>query len=70
VTSAHRPLRLVVNGAQCDGHGICALVAPERISLDQWGYATVDDTPIDDRATLARARRAVSACPARALLLR
>lgn len=65
-----RPLRLVVNGAQCDGHGICALIVPERISLDQWGYATLDERPLEDRRVLARARRAVKACPARALALK
>ncbi|HUX05421.1 MAG TPA: ferredoxin [Acidimicrobiales bacterium] len=67
---SERSLRLVVNGAQCDGHGICALIIPERISLDQWGYASLDDRPLDEGSTLARARRAVNACPARALLLK
>lgn len=67
---SERTLRLVVNGAQCDGHGICALIIPERISLDQWGYASLDERPLDEESTLARARRAVSACPARALMVK
>ncbi|HUZ19599.1 MAG TPA: ferredoxin [Acidimicrobiales bacterium] len=68
--TAHPPRsRLLVDGARCDGHGICALSCPERISLDEWGYATVDPAPIEDRATFARARRAVAACPAGALRL-
>ena len=63
-------VRIVVDGSKCDGHGICALIVPERISLDTWGYAAVDDEPLDQRRTLARARRAVQACPAGALTLR
>lgn len=62
-------MRITVDGSKCDGHGICALVMPERISLDAWGYADIDGEPIEDKRTLARARRAVSACPVRALAL-
>jgi ferredoxin len=62
-------VRITVDGSKCDGHGICALVMPERISLDMWGYADIDGEPIEDKRTLARARRAVSACPVRALAL-
>jgi|GEM_PF-497504 len=61
--------RLVVDGSRCDGRGICALIVPERISLDRWGYASLDTEPIHDSRTLARARRAVLACPAHALTL-
>ena len=60
---------IVADGSRCDGLGICALVMPERISLDAWGYASVDSDPIEDTRTLARAKRAVSACPVRALVL-
>jgi ferredoxin len=62
-------VRLSVDSSKCDGHGICALVMPERISLDAWGYADVDNEPIEDTRTLARAKRAVNACPVRALAL-
>ena len=62
-------VRVVVDGSKCDGHGICALVLPERISLDAWGYACVEDDPIEDTRTLARAKRAVNACPVQALAL-
>jgi ferredoxin len=62
-------VRIVVDGAKCDGHGICALVLPERISLDVWGYATIESDPIEDTRTLARAQRAVAACPVQALSL-
>jgi ferredoxin len=61
--------RVVIDGTRCDGHGICALRLPERISLDEWGYAVIDDEPLVRRRALVRARRAVNACPARALEL-
>lgn len=63
-------VRIVVDGSKCDGRGICALILPERISLDRWGYASIDDEPIEKQRTLARARRAVAACPAKALSLK
>ncbi len=62
-------LRLVVDGTRCDGHGICALILPDLISLDAWGYAAIEDSRVDGRANVARARRAVRACPVDALTL-
>jgi ferredoxin len=61
--------RVVIDGTRCDGHGICVLRLPERISLDEWGYAVVDEEPLTRRRSLVRARRAVNACPAHALEL-
>ena len=69
MSGPHGEIRLVVNGSKCDGHGICALVMPERISLDVWGYANVDSSSLDDARLIARARRVVRACPAQALTL-
>ena len=31
-------IKLRVNPITCDGHGICAELLPEIITLDQWGY--------------------------------
>jgi ferredoxin len=59
-------LRLRVDPVVCDGHGVCAELFPERVSLDDWGYPIVDDTPIG-RDLLGHARRAVTACPVLAL---
>jgi ferredoxin len=59
---------LVVNPINCTGHGVCAELLPELISLDEWGYPIVDPRPVPpvlDR----EARRAVAACPALALKL-
>jgi ferredoxin len=61
--------RLVIDSAVCDAHGICALICPDAIALDEWGYAAVSTRSFDDRTTLRRARRAVAACPQRALRL-
>ncbi len=61
---------LHLDGARCDGHGICAVCCPERIYLDAWGYAVTSPSPLHEgERSLARARRAVAACPAGALAL-
>ena len=59
---------LVVDPIVCDGHGLCAELYPERISLDDWGYPIVDGTPAGGELA-AHARRAVSQCPKAALRL-
>ncbi len=61
--------RIVVDPIACTGHGLCAELFPERITIDDWGYPIVDPAPIehDERAN---AQRAVDACPAVALRLR
>jgi ferredoxin len=60
--------RLRVDPIGCQGHGVCAELLPERIALDEWGYPllTAGDLPAGLRR---EARRAVAACPARALHL-
>ena len=59
---------LRVDPIACEGHGLCAELFPERVSLDDWGYPIVDPEPIP--ATLeGHARRAVAACPTLALRL-
>jgi ferredoxin len=58
-----------VDPIACDGHGFCAELFPERISVDDWGYPIVDPTPIPP-ALESHARRAVGCCPKRALRLR
>ena len=60
-------LTLRVDMIRCDGHGICAWLMPERVSLDQWGFPQVDGTALTTRRERARARRVVRACPRRAL---
>jgi ferredoxin len=60
--------QLRVNPIACTGHGLCAELLPELITLDEWGYPVLAGQQVPaglDRA----ARRAVASCPALALLL-
>ena len=60
--------RLVVDPVACDAFGHCADLLPELIRLDEWGYPVVQDAVPPHLVALAR--RAVRACPRRALSLR
>lgn len=55
--------KLYLDGARCDGYGICVSRFPQRITLDEWSYAVIDRDPIDSELDLQRARRAVRASP-------
>lgn len=59
-----------VDMVRCVGHGICTHVLGDLITLDPWGFPIVDSDPVTDPKTLRRARRAVRACPRRALLVK
>jgi ferredoxin len=61
-------LRLRVDPIACRAHGICAEVAPELVTLDEWGYPVVIDEPVPGRLA-GEARRAAADCPALALRL-
>jgi ferredoxin len=61
-------VRLQVNPIDCEAHGLCAELLPERIELDEWGYPMLDGEPLDGEL-VAHARRAVAACPTLALRL-
>jgi ferredoxin len=60
---------LTVNPLACEGHGICAELLPEHVTLDDWGFPIIDPTAIPGQL-LADARRAVKHCPVLALRLR
>ncbi len=59
---------LRVNPIACEGHGLCAELLPERITLDEWGFPIVDPTPLTVDLE-KHAKRAVAGCPRLALLL-
>jgi ferredoxin len=61
-------LSLVVDATACDGHGVCAELFPEHVTLDRWGFPVVDGGEIHPRLR-QHADRAVSACPRLALHL-
>jgi ferredoxin len=60
--------RLRVDPVACAGHGACAELLPELITLDEWGYPIVADRPVP-RGLRHEARHAVRNCPALALAL-
>jgi ferredoxin len=58
--------RLSVDWTRCDGHGRCAHLAPELISLDRNGFPALHDATVPTWLD-GEARKAVSMCPALAL---
>lgn len=61
-------LRLRVDPVACEGVGLCAQLAGDSISLDRWGYPVVA-AELEPGGRTREARRAVRACPRRALWL-
>ena len=64
-----RTATLRVDPVLCDGYGVCAELFGEWIRLDDWGYPIIREEEIPSELA-ARARWAVSNCPALALSLR
>jgi ferredoxin len=60
--------RLRVNPIACTGHGSCADLLPELVTLDEWGYPLLAGGAVPPELA-RRARRAVRDCPALALFL-
>jgi ferredoxin len=68
-TRAHAPRSwLQVDPIACTGHGSCAGLLPELVTLDEWGYPLLARGPVPPELA-GRARRAVRDCPALALRL-
>jgi ferredoxin len=61
-------IRLRVNPIMCEGHGMCAELLPEIITLDQWGYPILASGSVP-RPLADHAKRAAEACPTLALLI-
>jgi ferredoxin len=61
-------MHIEIDPIKCEAHGLCAELLPERITLDEWGYPLIDQTPVPP-ALEDLARRAVNACPTLALRL-
>lgn len=60
-------MRLRVDMDRCEGHGMCAVLAARVVDLDQWGFPLVPAADLRSSGELAAARRALAACPRRAL---
>jgi ferredoxin len=59
---------LQIDRIRCDGHGLCAELLPEWISLDDWGYPIIKSGAVAPNLE-EHARRAVDACPVLAVRL-
>ncbi len=64
-TAAHAPVRLRVDPLACEGIGLCAQLAGDSVELDRWGYPVIEAQLA--AGEVGAARRAVRACPRRAL---
>lgn len=60
---SRRSLPLALDRIACTGHGICASILPEQITLDEWGYPVVQASLVDPSLGDA----AIRLCPTRAL---
>jgi len=59
---------LRVNAIACAGRGLCAEIAPELITLDDWGFPLIQPGPVPP-GLMADAEAAVRICPLLALRL-
>jgi ferredoxin len=59
---------LEIDWTRCDGHGLCAELLPQRISLDEWGFPIVGHKTVGT-SEVKDVRRAIALCPALALRL-
>ena len=59
-------LKLTVDWPRCTAHGLCSEIAPELISVDDWGYPWVAPGPLPPEL-VRLAERARLACPVLAL---
>jgi ferredoxin len=64
--------RLHVDWTRCDGHGACAELLPDLLTVDDWGFPVSRSggpDPVVPRADEDHARHAVKTCPLMALRL-
>lgn len=61
-------MRLEIDWTLCDGHGLCAQLLPEQVSLAADGFPLIHDRHVE-AGLLRHARRAVAVCPELALRL-
>ena len=61
-------MRIRVDRTVCQGHALCAGVAPDLFTLDEEGYSNVDETEVPGGLE-DLARRGVQTCPERAITI-
>ena len=59
---------LRIDRIRCDGHGLCAELLPELVTVDDWGYPIIKGGAVP-ASLVEHARHAVDACPVLALRL-
>jgi ferredoxin len=59
-------VRLQIDPIACDAFGYCAELAPELITLDEWGYPRAEGGPVPIEL-VDTARAAIQSCPRRAI---
>jgi ferredoxin len=59
-------VKIIVDPAKCDGHGLCALTAPSVFAVDESGYVELLD-PTPDISQTELVDEAVDCCPTQAL---
>ncbi|UGS36671.1 ferredoxin [Capillimicrobium parvum] len=59
-------MKIVLDRARCEGHGLCEEAAPDLMHLDDDGELVIDREEITE-AELAAANAAVRVCPVAAL---
>ena len=59
-------MKIRVDTAKCQGHGMCNAAAPDLFPLDDLGYCAVRELDVPDRR-VDEARRGSAACPERAI---
>ncbi len=62
-------MKVLLNYDSCHGHQMCAIAAPEIFGSDEIGNAKILITGDVPEALHARARRAESNCPERAITI-
>ena len=60
--------RVTIDGSTCQGHGRCALIAPEHFDVDDSGMGLVLHDAVHD-ADLPNVREASLGCPESAISL-
>lgn len=65
-------MQIILDRPRCEGHGLCAEVAPKLMHLDENGELVIDVEHLDDndQAAIEAAKAAVRVCPVAALKLR
>lgn len=61
-------MKLIVDRARCEGHGMCEHVAPELLHLDDDGELVIDQAAVPSEK-VEDAEDAVHVCPVAALTL-